>query len=230
MWSYCHVHSIYGLNKYYMTPLEAVLKIKAMFEQAGANFAEPVLPAIDPAAAPAAEPAVLPIEAAKEYDLKSGGKVMIDMLEVGGLVTLIDEAGNTAPAPVGEHELVDGTIIILDEAGKILEIKSAQVEAPEVEIEITAPVEPTVAELKIKELEAAIDEIKKDAEMKKKMMSAADAKFSKAISDLSDVIVGMINTSSSNATENPKDKFNQHVESKDDKMKRFLDLAKNINK
>jgi hypothetical protein len=61
-------------------------------------------------------------------------------------------------------------------------------------------------------------------------MSAADAKFSKAISDLSDVIVGMINTASSNSTENPKYKFNQHVESKDDKMKRFLDLAKNINK
>jgi hypothetical protein len=213
-----------------MTPLEAVLKIKAMFEQAGANFADPLLPAVDPAAAPAAEPAVLPIEAAKEYDLKSGGKVMIDMLEIGGLVTLVDEAGNAAPAPAGEHEFVDGTIIILDEAGKILEIKSAQVETPEVEIEITAPVEPTVAELKIKELEAAIDDLKKDAEMKKKMMSAADEKFSKAISDLSDVIVGMINTPSAHATENPKDKFNQHVESKDDKMKRFLDLAKNINK
>lgn len=230
MWSLWHLQTIYGLNKYYMTPLEAVLKIKAMFEQAGANFADPIVPAIDPATAPAAEPAVMPIEAQKEYDLKAGGKVMIDMLEVGGLVTLVDEAGNTAPAPAGEHELVDGTIIILDEAGKILEIKSAQVEAPEVEIEITAPVEPTEAELKIKELEAAIDELKKDAEMKKAMMSAADLKFSKAINDLSDVIVGMINTPSAHSTENPKDRFNQHVESKDDKMKRFLDLAKNINK
>jgi hypothetical protein len=212
-----------------MTPLEAVLKIKAMFEQAGANFVEPVLPAVDPAA-PVAESAVLPIEAAKEYDLMSGGKVMIDMLEIGGLVTLVDEAGNTAPAPAGDHELVDGTMITLDEAGKILEIKAPEAKEPNVEIEITAPVEPTEAELKIKELEAAIDELKKDAEMKKAMMSASELKFSKAISDLSDVIVGMINTPSAHATENPKDKFNQHVESKGDKMKRFLDLAKNINK
>jgi hypothetical protein len=200
-----------------------------MFEQAGANFAEPVMPALDPAAAPVAEPAAQsPIEAAKEYDLKSGVKVMIDMLEVGGLVTIADEAGNYTPAPAGDHELVDGMTITVDEAGKIIEIKPATVEAPEVEVEVEVPV--TEAELKIKELQAAIDELKKDAEMKKTMMSASDAKFSKAISDLSDVIVGMINTSSSNATENPKDKFNQHVESKDDKMKRFLELAKNINK
>lgn len=212
-----------------MTPLEAVLKIKSMFEQAGANFAEPVLPAVDPAAAPVAEPAAqLPIEAAKEYDLKSGVKVMIDTLEIGGLVTIADEAGNAAPAPAGDHELVDGMTITLDEAGKILEIKPVVVETPEVEVEVEVPV--NEAELKIKELQAAIDELKKDAEMKKTMMSASDAKFSKAISDLSDVIVGMINTSSAHATENPKDKFNQHVESKDDKMKRFLELAKNINK
>ncbi len=214
-----------------MTPLEAVLKIKAMFEQAGANFAEPVLPAVDPAAAPVAEPAApLPIEAAKEYDLKAGGKVMIDMLEIGGLVTIVDEAGNATPAPAGDHELVDGMTITVDEAGKILEIKPAEVEVPEVEVEITAPVASTETELKIAELEAAIAALKQDAESKKAMMSETDAKFSKAISDLSDVIVGMINTPSAHATENPKDKFNQHVESKNDKMKRFLDLAKNINK
>lgn len=213
-----------------MTPLEAVLKIKAMFEQAGANFAEPVLPVADPAAAPVAEPAApLPIEAAKEYDLKAGGKVMIDMLEIGGLVTIVDEAGNTTPAPAGDHELVDGMTITLDEAGKILEIKPAEVEVPEVEVEVVAPA-PSETELKIAELEAAIAALKQDAESKKAMMSEQAAKFSQAITDLSDVIVGMINTPSAHATENPKDKFNQHVESKDDKMKRFLELAKNIKK
>jgi hypothetical protein len=213
-----------------MTPLEAVLKIKAMFEQAGANFAEPVLPAVDPAA-PVADPAApLPIEAAKEYDLKAGGKVMIDKLEIGGLVTIVDEAGNTTPAPAGDHELVDGMTITLDEVGAILEIKPAEVEAPEVEIEVEAPAAPSETELKIAALEAAIAALKQDAESKKAMMSEQAAKFSQAITDLSDVIVGMINTPSAHATENPKDKFNQHVESKDDKMKRFLELAKNINK
>ncbi len=47
---------------------------------------------------------------------------------------------------------------------------------------------------------------------------------------MSDVIVGLINTPSASATENPKDKFNAHTESKDDKMKRFLDRAKNLGK
>ena len=200
-----------------MTPLEAVLKIKAMFEEAGA--AMPPAPVETPA------PAELPIEAAKEYELKAGGKVMIDKLEVGGLVTIADEAGATAPAPAGDHELIDGMTITVDEKGAILSIKDAA--EPVVEVEID---EPSETDLKIQALEAAIAELKKDNESKKAMMSEQEQKFSKAISDLSDVIVGLISTPSASATENPKDKFNQHVESKEDKIKRFLDLAKTINK
>ncbi len=104
----------YSLNKFFMSPQEALLKIKAMFaeqtapEVAVANFAE--------------------------YVLASGVKVMVDKLEVGGKVTLLDEAGNEVPAPVGEHTLADGSVIVLDETGTILEIK-----VPEVEVEIEAP-------------------------------------------------------------------------------------------
>ena len=83
-----------------MTPLEAVLKIKAMFEQSGANFADPVpAPAADPMAEPA--PSVEPTEDAKEYDLKAGGKVMIDKLEIGGKVTIESEVDAYMPAPAG---------------------------------------------------------------------------------------------------------------------------------
>lgn len=197
-----------------MTPLEAVLKIKQMFEDAGA-----VLPTPPPA--PAAP--VLPVEAAKEYDLKMGGKVMIDKLEIGGMVSVLDEGGQPMPAPAGDHELIDGTTISVDETGAITEIEAPEPVAP-------AAVEPTEAELKIAALEAAIAELKSDLDQKKKMMTEQDQKFSKAISDLSDVIVGLINTPSASATENPKDKFNQHTESKEDKIKRFLDLAKNLKK
>lgn len=212
-----------------MTPLEAIMKMKAAFEAAGLQFApgDP-MPAPAPEAAPA--PATEPTEAAKEYDLKAGGKVMIDSLEVGGKVTIKDEAGNEAPAPAGDHELVDGTTITVDETGTITEVKSAVEDAPEVEVEVEVPAAPSEAELKIAALEAAIAELKKDAEAKKAAMSEVEAKFSNAISEMSDVIVGLINTPSASATENPKDKFNSHIESKEEKMQRFLDRAKNLSK
>lgn len=214
-----------------MTPLEAVLKIKAAFEAAGMQFApgDPMPAEVAPVEV---APADAPVEAAKEYDLKAGGKVMIDKLEIGGKVTIKDEAGNEAPAPAGEHELVDGTVVNTDETGTIVEISSAKEEASDVVEEMPAPAAPvpSAVDMKIAELEAAIAELKKDAESKKAMMSEQSAKFSQAITDLSDVIVGMINTPSASATENPKDKFNTHVESKDQKMKRFLELAKNISK
>lgn len=208
-----------------MTPLEAIMKMKAAFEAAGLQFApgDPM-----PAPAPEAAPAAVPTEATKEYDLLSGGKVLIDSLEVGGKVTIKDEAGIESPAPAGDHELIDGTTITLDETGTITAVNAPVEAAPEVEVEVETPVDMTAE--KIAALESAIAELKKDAEAKKAMMSEVETKFSKAISEMSDVIVGLINTPSASATENPKDKFNAHVESKEDKMKRFLDRAKNINK
>ena len=213
-----------------MTPLEAIMKMKAAFEAAGLQFApgDP-MPAPAPEAAPESAPAVEPTEAAKEYELKAGGKVMIDSLEIGGKVTILDEAGNEAPAPAGDHELIDGTTITVDETGTISAVNAPVEAAPEVEIEIE-PAAPSETEMKIAALEAAIAELKKDAEAKKALMSEVETKFSNAISEMSDVIVGLINTPSASATENPKDKFNAHVESKEERMKRFLDRAKNINK
>lgn len=208
-----------------MTPLEAIMKMKAAFEAAGLQFApgDPM-----PAPAPETAPAADPTEAAKEYDLVSGGKVMIDSLEIGGKVTIKDEAGNESPAPAGDHELIDGTTITVDETGTITAVNAPVENAPEIEIEVESPSAPSETEMKIAELEAAIAELKKDAESKKAMMSEVEAKFNKAISEMSDVIVGLINTPSASATENPKDKFNAHVESKEEKMQRFLDRAKNL--
>ncbi len=98
-----------------MTTLEAINKIKQMFAEAGE------LPVAS----------VEPTQSFAEYSLKSGAKVMIDKLEVGGKVSLVDEAGVESPAPAGEHELIDGSIIVLDEAATILEIKVPEVEVPE---------------------------------------------------------------------------------------------------
>ncbi len=77
---------------------EAINKIKQMFAEAGE------MPM----------PSAKPLQSFAEYTLKSGAKVMIDKLEVGGKVTLVDEGGNEVPAPVGDHELIDGSVITLD--------------------------------------------------------------------------------------------------------------------
>lgn len=195
-----------------MTTLEAINKIKQMFTEAGQ------LPVAS------AEP----LQSFAEYTLKSGAKVMIDKFEVGGKVTLVDEGGNEVPAPAGEHELADGSVIILDENSIITEIKVPEVElpeVPEVEISVESKKEEDMMKKKIEEMQKQLDEIKMAYDAK---LASQEAKFSKGMSDISDVLVQLLNTPSANATEAPKEKFNVHVEGKDDKIKRFLDFAKSI--
>ena len=196
-----------------MTTLEAINKIKQMFAEAGE------LPVAS----------VEPTQSFAEYSLKSGAKVMIDKLEVGGKVSLVDEAGVETPAPAGEHELIDGSVIVLDEASTILEVKPPMAEMPEApegpEDESPAPVAEDLMKKKIEEMQKQLDEIKMSYDAK---LASQELKFSKGISDISDVLVQILNTPSANATEQPKDKFNVHVEKKEDKISRFLDFAKSI--
>ena len=205
-----------------MTPLEAIQKIQQMFTDNG------MMPVAEAPAAQMAEESAQPIESVKEYVLMSGQKVLIDKLELGGKVMIVDEAGQQSPAPVGEHELADGTKIVLDEAGTILEISVPESDKVEEEIIPDAPAEPSAEELmkkKIEEMQKQLDEIKMSYDAK---LAQQEARFSKGISDLSDVLVQLINTPSAEATEQPKDKFNVHVESKEAKLERFLQFAKSI--
>ena len=192
-----------------MTTLEAINKIKQMFAEAGEL------------------PSAMPLQSVAEYSLKSGAKVMIDKFEVGGVVSLVDESGNQVPAPAGEHELIDGSVMTLDENSIILSIKVPEVElpeAPEVEIESNKHEEEDMMK-KIAEMQKQLDEIKMAYDAK---LASQEAKFSKGMSDISDVLVQLLSTPSANATEQPKEKFNQHIEKKEDKISRFLDFAKSI--
>lgn len=188
-----------------MTAQEALLKIKAMFAEAQ----------------PAVEAPEVAVSNFAEYVLASGVKVMVDKLEIGGKVTIVDEQGNEAPAPVGEHTLADGTVIVLDETGTILEIKT-----PEVEVEIEAPeTEVELMKKKVAEMEAKIEEMKnykKEAEVKmSENIAQINDKFSKAITELTDVVIELTKTPSAQPTQ-PKEVFNKHFESKNDKISRFL--------
>jgi uncharacterized short protein YbdD (DUF466 family) len=66
-----------------------------------------------------------------EAKLKDGTIVEVTELAVGGVVTI-----EGVPAPVGQHELEDGTIIVLGENGAIMEIKPKMQDEVEVEVPV----------------------------------------------------------------------------------------------
>ena len=72
---------------------------------------------VDPAPAPAPAPAPVTMN---KYTLADGTEVEIEALEVGKPVMV---GGNTAPE--GSHTLQDGTVITVDAAGVITDIKAA---------------------------------------------------------------------------------------------------------
>ena len=106
--------------------------------------------------------------------LKDGTEVYVDKLEEGGLVQLMVE-GVLKPAPVGEHELSDGTVIELDQSGLIVKI------TPKMMDEV-APA-PAMDEMlaKVAELQAKIDTFAKQefaakADLKEVFASVAEIK------------------------------------------------------
>ena len=187
-----------------MTALEALLQIKQMFAEM-----PPVVPPVE-----APEVPVEPAYDYKEYVLKSGAKVKIDKLEIGGMVVLVDELGNETPAPAGEHELADGMVITLDENSVITELES-----PEAEV---IPAADEELKKQIQEMEAKIEELKSGKKAQEVKMAEVENKFAQAIKELSDVVIGLINTPSTDSTEKSKQNFNKVIPSKDSRIDSFL--------
>ena len=119
-----------------MNPKEAILKIRALFED---------MPEVE-----SEIEEEMPVEMA-EYSLVDGTKVMINSLEVGGEVKLED--GSLAPD--AEHELADGTKIVT-EAGIIKEVKPMEEPKVEVEIEAGKKMDEKMAEV-VAEFQSKID-------------------------------------------------------------------------
>lgn len=62
-------------------------------------------------------------------------------------VMIVAENGDKVPAPVGDHELEDGRILVITEEGKIAEIKDAMVEEETPEAGVEVEVEMTTEEM-----------------------------------------------------------------------------------
>jgi hypothetical protein len=76
--------------------------------------------------------------------LVDGTIIRYESLEVGMPLMVIDEAGNELPAPDGEHELEDGTMVTV-ESGIITEVATKSEEAPEAEMPEEMPIEQPMA-------------------------------------------------------------------------------------
>ena len=63
------------------------------------------------------------------------GTVVAYDLEAGSIF-VIGEDGAQIPAPVGEHQLESGEVVVVLEEGKIAEVKKAE-EEPKIEVELS---------------------------------------------------------------------------------------------
>lgn len=78
--------------------------------------------------------------------LENGAVLEAEAFEAGNEVFVVS-GEDRVPAPVGEHKLEDGSILVVVEEGMIAEIKPAEAEAPvEVEVEMQSEEAVAVAE------------------------------------------------------------------------------------
>ena len=187
-----------------MTPIDFVTKVKELFNDA------PV----------ATESQVEFVE----YTLDNGTTINIDKYEVGGMVTLADGT----QAPVGEYILADGTSIQVDETGAIIEIASPKEDAMPEEDGSVQEMKDKIAKL---EEELAATKVQCESQVaqfakQEETASAMYSKFEAAIKDLASAIEGLANTATADPIDAPAS-F-QKVEKKQEKISRFLEMAKKV--
>ena len=191
-----------------MNPKEALKQIKALFEDMP-QVVEPVAPV-----APVA-PEVTKVEMS-EYSLVDGTKVMISELKIGGMVELADGT----PAPQGEHQLMDGTIIQVDELGYIIEIASPKEDV--IEVEPVAPAEPVEP---AQDTTAMIQELKDDYEKKKMELDAKIAKLESKVKEgfaqVAELVEALSNTPTAEPTQKSANAFQSYVSTNDSKYERL---------
>lgn len=188
-----------------MNPKEALQQIRALFEDMP-QVAQPQAPV-----APA-EPAVTKVEMA-EYSLADGTKVMISALEIGGKVEMADGT----PAPQGEHKLMDGTSIQVDETGTIIEISSPKEDVVTVEpVAAIAPAQDTTA--MVAELKADFAEQKSQLETK---ISELESKVKQGFAQVAELVEALSNTPTAEPTQKAANAFQSYVSTNDTKYERL---------
>ena len=173
---------------------------------------------------------------APSYSLEDGTKIMIDKLEVGGIVTLEDGT----PAPAGEHILADGSKVVLAEGGVIAEIMPKAVDEDKVEIEIESAEDASKKEDEMemmKKLIKAMEDKIKEGEGK---MSAfqddytalkdASAKAQEALQGLIQLVETLVNVPSQVPAEVPNNFTKHSASTKEDKIRSYSQFVSQFKK
>jgi hypothetical protein len=191
-----------------MNPKEALKQIRALFEEMP-QVIEPVAPVAEVA------PEVTKVEMA-EYSLVDGTKVMISALEIGGMVQMADGT----PAPAGEHQLMDGTSIVVDELGAIVEIESPKSDVVEVEpVAPAAPVPPAQDTTAMaEELKAEFAEQKSQLEAK---IAELESKVKQGFAQVAELVEALSNTPTAEPTQKAANAFQSYVTTNDSKYERI---------
>ena len=103
--------------------------------------------------------------------LADGTMVEAEVFEAGANVFLVGGDGEKIAAPVGEHKLEDGRILVIEEEGIIKEIKEAAAEEEatvEIEVEAAEEVDP---EMTIADLVGLVQGLREEVEMMKQKMA-----------------------------------------------------------
>lgn len=111
----------------------------------------------------------------EQMTLENGAVLEAESFEAGNEVFVISGEDRVA-APIGEHLLADGRILVIEEEGLIAEIKEAAAET-EVEVEVEAPeAEVELAEVEVKEeapaVVAIIEKVLEEVAMMREEMKA----------------------------------------------------------
>ena len=187
-----------------MNAQEAILKIKALFEDNAAPVKE-------------VEAEETKVEETKvemaEYSLMDGTKVEISALEVGGSVTIEGQ-----PAPAGDHELMDGTEITLDENGKIIAIETKVMEvSPEAEVE--AKDDKKMEEM-AEQFNASIAELVEAKRVSDEKVLELENKVKQGFAQVAELIEALSNTPSTDPIQRPNS-FNSFINTNDIKSQRL---------
>jgi uncharacterized protein YuzE len=197
------IFSLY--NKKSMNAQEAILKIKALFEDNAAPVKE-------------VEAEETKVEETKvemaEYSLMDGTKVEISALEVGGSVNLAD--GSVAPA--GDHELMDGTEITLDENGKIIAIET-KVEEVVPEAEVEAKDDKKMEDM-AEQFNASIAELVEAKRVSDEKVLELENKVKQGFAQVAELIEALSNTPSADPIQRPNS-FNSFINTNDIKSQRL---------
>lgn len=171
---------------------------------------------------------------APAYSLQDGTKILIDKLEVGGVVTL----ENGTPAPAGEHTLADGTMVVLGEGGVIAEIKPKEVEEPAIEVEIESAEHDKKTDME--EMKEKIAKIEEELNAGKDKMSAfevdysalkeASAKAQEGLQALIALVETLVNVPSQAPAEVPNGFKKHSASTKEDKIRSYSQFVSQFKK